>query len=216
MMLGSLWCLVTVMPVLLTALFTSMADVGDPNTGANAAPTTVATSVKPPSPEKAKPPSTGKSSPTKTPTTKAAPKPKPVVPALAPTDCARATGAEVAKVLGRKVQPITVRTGCAWGTRLDDPSTTLVLIRLSEDHSASDTELETSVRQRRVVYGRGHDPNYRPATALWVAKAQPIGTGGGSVKAQADTYVGISTTMLGLTDDQARRKALAIAAALTN
>ena len=35
MMLASLWFLVTVMPVLLTALFTSLADVGEPKRGSN-------------------------------------------------------------------------------------------------------------------------------------------------------------------------------------
>ncbi len=49
-----------------------------------------------------------------------------------------------------------------------------------------------------------------------MATGQPISTGGGRVKALADTYIVISTTKLGLTDDQARRKALAIAAALNN
>ena len=212
MMLASLWFLVTVMPVLLTALFTSLADVGEPN----AAPTTVAPSAKPSSAPKAKPSTTGKASPTKAPAPKATPKPTPVVPALAPTDCARATGAEVAKVLGRKVQPVAVSAGCAWGTRLDDPSTVLVTIRMSLSGSVYESKFQTSVKQRRVVYGTAYGPGYRPATALWVATGQPISTGRGHVKALADTHIVVSTTELGLTDDQARRKALAIAAALNN
>lgn len=216
MMLASLWFLVTVMPALLTALFTSLVDVGEPNAGTSAAPTTVGPSPKPSSGAKTKPPTTGKASPTKAPAAKAAPKPKPVVPALAPTDCARATDAEVAKVLGRKVQPVVVSGGCAWGTRLDDPSTVVVNIRMSADHHSYDTQLEASVKQRRVVYGTAYGPHYRPATALWVATGQPISTGRGYVKALADTHIVVSTTELGLTDDQARRKALAVAAALNN
>ena len=49
-----------------------------------------------------------------------------------------------------------------------------------------------------------------------MATGQPISTGGGRVKALADTHIVISATELGLTDDQARRKAFAIAAALNN
>lgn len=212
LMLVSLGLFVTVVPAIITSVLESLATAAEPNTSAEAVPTTAVPAPK--QSGKATSTSSPKTTVTKAPAVK--PKPKPVAPALAPTDCARATGAEVAKVLGRKVQPISVRTGCAWGTRLDDPSTTLVLIRLSESHSAFDSEFVTSVSQRRVVYGRGHDPDYRPATALWVATGQPISTGRGHVKALADTYVGISTTMLGLTDDQARRKALAVAAALNN
>ena len=109
-----------------------------------------------------------------------------------------------------------VSSGCAWGTRLDDPSTVLVTIRMSADHSSYGTQLETSVKQRRVVYGTAYGPRYRPGTALWVATSQPISTGSGHVKALADTHIVVSTTELGLTDDQARRKALAIAVALNN
>ncbi|MDF2143830.1 nuclease-related domain-containing protein [Knoellia sp. p5-6-4] len=216
MMLGSLWFLVTVMPVLLTALFTSLTEVGEPNAApTTVAPTPLAPSAKPSSAAKAKPPTTAKASPTKAPA-KAPPKPKPVVPALAPTDCARATGAEVAKVLGRRVQPVMVSSGCAWGTRLDDASTVLVGIRMSADHKRWDSQLVTSEKQRRVVYGTAYDSSFKPATALWVATGQPIATAKGHVRASADTHVVVSTTMLGLTDDQARRKALAIAAALNN
>ncbi|MDF2092568.1 NERD domain-containing protein [Knoellia sp. 3-2P3] len=215
MMLASLWFLVTVMPVLLTALLTSLVDVGDPNAApTNVAPTPVAPSAKPSGAAKAKPSPTGKASPTKAPVPKVTPRPTPVVPALPPTDCARATGAEVARVLGRTVQPVAVSAGCAWGTRLDDPSTVLVTIRMSLSGSVFDSKFQTSEKQRRVVFGTAYGPGYRPATALWVATGQPIGTGRGHVKAPADTHVVVSTTELGLTDDQARRKALAIAAAL--
>jgi hypothetical protein len=214
MMLGSLWFLVSVVPVLLTASFNSLADVGEPNTATSAVPTTAAPGAKPSSAAKPKPSTAAKASPTKTPAQKVAPKPKPVVPALAPTDCARATGAEVAKVLGRKVQPIAVSTGCAWGTRLDDPSTVLVTIRMSLSGSVYESKFQTSEKQQRVVYGTAYDSNFKPATALWVATGQPVSTGKGYVKAAADTHVVVSTSKLGLTDDQARRKALAIAVAL--
>ena len=214
MMLVSLGLFVTVVPSLVTALVGSLATAADPSPGSSPASTAVAPAPKPTTATVTAP--APKATSNKAPATEPKPNPKPAAPALAPTDCARATGAEVAKVLGRKVQPITVRTGCAWGTRLDDPSTTLVLIRLSDAHAASDLELVTSARQQRVVYGRGYDPGYRPVTTLWVAKGQPLSTVNGHVKAQADTYVGISTTMLGLTDDMARRRALAIAAALNN
>jgi hypothetical protein len=216
MMLGSLWFLVAVMPALLTALFTSLADVGAPNSGTATAPPTAAPSTNSPSTAKAKASPSGKAALTKVPAAKAAPKPKPVVPALPPTDCARATGGEIAKVLGRKVQPVMVSSGCAWGTRLDDPSTILVSIRMSAGHKSWDSQLVTSEKQRRVVYGAAYDSSFKPATALWVATGQPVGTAGGHVKALADTHIVVSTSKLGLTDDQARRKALAIAAALNN
>lgn len=220
MMAASLWFLLTVAPALLTGLFTSLADVGEPPAGDTPAATATATAAKPGAKTTAKSPSKGTATPTKATTVKTTPKPKPapkpVVPALAPTDCARATAAEVGKVLGRSVKPVVSARGCAWGTRLDDPSTVLVSITLSADHDSWDTQLQTSAKQRRVVYGTAYGPGYRPGTALWVATGQPIPTGKGRVKALADTHIVISTTELGLTDDQARRKALAIAAALTN
>ena len=222
MMAASLWFLLTVAPALLTALFTSLADVGEPPVGDSPAVTATATAATPGAKTTAKTPMKSKAKPSTAPAAKASTKPKttttpkPVVAALAPTDCARATGAEVAKVLGRKVQPVFVSSGCAWGTRLDDSSTVLVTIRMSADHNSFDTQLEASLKQRRVVYGTAYGPAYRPATALWVATGQPISTGRGHAKALADTHIVISTTELGLTDDQARRKALAIAAALDN
>jgi hypothetical protein len=194
-------------------MFDSLATVGAPSVGS-----TPTSTVSPGPALKATGKATAKASskraPTKVPAAK--PQPKPAVPVLAPTDCARATGAEVAKVLGHKVQPVVVSGGCAWGTRLDDPSTVVVSIQMSADHKSWDTQLEASVKQQRVVYGTAYGPRYRPATALWVATGQPISTGGGRVKALADTHIVISTTELGLTDDQARRKVLAIAAALNN
>lgn len=215
-MVVSLWFLMAVMPVVLTSLFTSLADVGEPSLGATPTATAPPSAGKSGVKTTAKTPSISKTTPTKRTAAKSTPKPRPVVPAFAPTDCASATAGEVAKVLGRTVHPIAVATGCAWGTRIDDESTTLVSIRLYPRGGVYDLKFETSVRQRRVVYGTAYGPSYRPATALWVATGQPIATGKGQVKALADTHIVISTTELGLTDDQARRKALAIAAALTN
>jgi hypothetical protein len=75
-------------------------------------------------------------------------------------------------------------------------------------------QLVTSVTQRRVVYGTAQDPHGRPATALWVAAGEPVGTGAGLVTALADTHVVVSTTMLNVSDDRARAMALAIAEAV--
>lgn len=144
-------------------------------------------------------------------TTKAVPKPK-SAPA-GPPDCANASAAEIAKVIGRKVQPIAVPHGCAWGTRLDDASTTLVTIRMSAGHAAYDMQLVTSEKQKRVVYGTGYDERFRPATQLWVASGQLITKGKSGVKARADTQVVVATTALNVSDDRGRQMARAIAAA---
>src|SRR5690348_3927153 len=61
---------------------------------------------------------------------------------LAPT--ATGTAASVSAALKRPVQPIVTTLACAWGTRLDDRSTMLVLIQMSASHAAYDTQLETS------------------------------------------------------------------------
>ena len=132
---------------------------------------------------------------------------------VGPPDCANASAAEVAKILGRKVQPIAVYSGCAWGTRLDDASTTLVTIRLPADQAIYRTQLTTSVKQKRVVFGGAPDANFRPATALWVATGQPITKGKSGIKARADTHVVVSRSALNISDDRARQLALAIAAA---
>lgn len=211
MMVVSFSLLMAVIPPLLTAGVNSLADTADPDSGSGA-PTSPAPTPKP----STKP--TAKASP-KVKTTKAPmpkPQPKPPAPALAPMDCARVTGPEVAKILGRRVQPIAVRTGCAWGTRLDDASTTLVSISMSAGHAVYDSQFQTSVMQRRVVYGTAYGPNYRPATALWVATGQPIRVGNRRTAALADTHVIVSSHELGLTDDQARARALSIAMAAFN
>ena len=130
------------------------------------------------------------------------------------TDCTSLTQAQLTSILGRTVKPVATSSGCAWGTRLDDPTTVVVSIRTSARHAAYDMQLVTSVTQRRVVYGTAYDPHGRPATALWVAAGEPVGTGAGLVTALADTHVVVSTTMLKVTDDRARAMALAIAEAV--
>ena len=185
--------LVTVVPPLLTAGLNRMTSTPGAPTPS---PTVPGTSTQ-------NSPHTGKAG--------ASPSKTPVPPR--PPDCATATAGQVAKIIGRTVQPIATSSGCAWGTRLDDSSTTLVTIRLSADHAAYDTQLVTSVKQRRVVYGSAVDAHFRPATALWVATGQPITKGKAGVKARADTQVVVARTTLNVSDDRARSMALAIAAA---
>jgi hypothetical protein len=151
----------------------------------------------PPTLAKALPPSLGKA--------------LPLGPSVAPPDCNRVTAAAVTSAIGRQVQPVATSSGCAWGSRLDDPSTTLVTIELSASHAAYETQLETSARQHRVVYGAGLDTRFRPATALWVATGEPIGQGANRVTARADTHVVVATTGLRVSDDRARAMALSIA-----
>jgi hypothetical protein len=146
-------------------------------------------------------------------TGKAAASPSKTPAAPGPPNCATATAGQIAKIVGRKVQPIATSSGCAWGTRLDDSWTTLVTIRMPAGHAAYETQLVTSVHQRRVVYGLAVDAHFRPATALWVATGRPITKGNAGVKARADTYVVVARTALNVSDDRARSMALAIAAA---
>ena len=132
---------------------------------------------------------------------------------LGPPDCSDATAAEISSILRRTVKPIVTSRGCAWGTRLDDPTTQLVGIVMKSDHDAHEIELATSVKQRRVVYGGGVDTSYRPATTASVASGQWITRGAKPVRARADTVVVVATTKLGIMDDKARAMAVAIAAA---
>jgi hypothetical protein len=132
---------------------------------------------------------------------------------LGPPDCSDATAAEIRAIIQRPVKPIATRQGCAWGTRLDDATTELVSIVLTEDHAAYDLELTTSVKQKRVVYGGAFDTTYRPATKASVASGQWIVRGAKPVRARADTVVVVATTKLGVSDEEARAMAVAIAAA---
>ena len=136
-----------------------------------------------------------------------------VVKPLGPPDCAHASAAEIKAIIHRSVQPVVTSSGCAWGTRLDDSSTVLVTIVLTADHGSWDTNLTTSVRQHRVVFGSSYDTSYRPATQASVATGQPIIRGAKPVRARADTVVVVATTKLGVSDDTARQMAVRIAAA---
>lgn len=158
------------------------------------------------------------SAPSGTPVSRSAatrsPASKPKAPvAAAPPDCSTATGPQIAKIVGRKVHPVAVSGGCVWGARLDDPSTALVTITMSASHAAYDTQLVTSVKQHRAVYASTLDSHFRAATAVWVATGQPITKGKSGVTARADTKVVVARTALAVSDDTARRMALAIAAA---
>ena len=138
----------------------------------------------------------------------------PVLPGSHPgPDCANASAAEIKAIIKRTVKPVAVSRGCAWGTRLDDQSTLLVTIVLSDGHTASDTPLVTSAKQRRVVFGSALDSSSRPATKASVAAGQPIVRGAKPVRARADTEVVVATQKLGVSDDRARQMAVAIAAA---
>lgn len=139
-------------------------------------------------------------------------KPVPVRP-LGPPDCANASAAEIKAIIHRTVQPVVTSRGCAWGTRLDDPSTLLVTIVMTADHDSWDRNLTTSVNQKRVVFSGSLDSTYRPATQASVATGQPIIRGARPVSARADTVVVVATTKLGISDDRAREMAVKIAAA---
>ncbi|WP_457253116.1 nuclease-related domain-containing protein [Pedococcus sp. P5_B7] len=135
---------------------------------------------------------------------------------LGPPDCSDATAAEIKSIIHRTVRPIATRQGCAWGTRLDDATTELVSIVMTDDRAAYDVELATSVKQKRVVFGGAYDSTYRPATKASVASGQWIIRGAKPVRARADTVVVVATTKLGVSDDKARAMAVAIAAAASS
>lgn len=128
-------------------------------------------------------------------------------------DCNRLTPTEIGTMIGRTVQPIATASGCAWGTRLDDPTTVLVTVNLSGGQAGSATQLAASAAQHRVVYGTAVDLAQRPATGLWVADGQPVGSGVEALTARADTEVVVSRAALGISDEAARTMALAVAQA---
>ena len=144
---------------------------------------------------------------------RAAPSTPAKVRPLGPPDCANASAAEIKAIIHRSVQPVVTGSGCAWGTRLDDPSTMLATIVMTADHDSWDRNLTTSVSQKRVVFSSSYDTSYRPATQASVATGQPIIGGTKPVRARADTVVVVATTKLGVSDDIARQMAVRIAAA---
>ena len=199
--LVTFWALLAYLPPVLTALVEAMVTpASSGRTSGLQGPTEIA------SPEST-PAARAKATTTKSATTAVPKPPRPVV-------CSSASRTQVSKIVGRPVQPVAVRTGCAWGTRLDDPATTVVTISVSTEHTAYDYELEASRTQRRVVYGSRLDAAYRPGTALWVATGQPIKHSKSTSLARADTQVMVSREALGVSDDRARAMALAIAAAV--
>ena len=125
--------------------------------------------------------------------------------------CSSIPAEQISAVIRRKVMPVSTAGACAWGTRLDDPSTVLVTVRTSPGHVPYETELQTSVQQQRVVYGMGFNPWYTAGTGLWVATDQPIGQGRSRVLAVADTNVVVCGDQLKVSDNKARAMALAIA-----
>lgn len=188
-----------------------MGESADGGTAIAGPPTTPSAGVPPATgPGGARRPSASTSKAKKPVTTRTAALPVPVI--TGPPDCSDATATEVKKIIHRTVKPVATRQGCAWGTRLDDPSTVLVSIVMTEDHSAFDLELTTSVKQKRVVFGGASDATYRPATKASVAAGQWITRDPVPLRARADTVVVVATTKLGISDDEARAMAVAIAA----
>ncbi len=133
----------------------------------------------------------------------------PVTP-LGPPDCANASAAEIKAIIHRSVKPVVTSRGCVWGTRLDDGSTALVNITVSPGHDTWDSAMTTSVKQKRVVFGSSYSGVPGIGTMASVAAGQPITRG---VRARADIVVVVATRQLGVSDDQARQMAVAIAAA---
>jgi len=134
--------------------------------------------------------------------------------ALASQPCAQLTTGAVSKIVGRNVHPIAVHNGCAWGTRLDDPSTTVVEVRTQDGFAQTETNYVTFAAQKRVVYGSASDAVYRPATGLWVTAGQTITGGKKPLVARTETHIVVSKAGLKVSDDKARTMALAVAAAV--
>lgn len=136
-------------------------------------------------------------------------------PAAQPVSrCSGLSAEQVGKIVGRTVHPVATRTGCSWGSRLDDPSTVKLTLQTQDEHRPTDFQFVASASQRRVVYGAAYDSNYRPATALWVATGQPIVGKQTTVTARTNTHVVVSTNDLKITDERARWMARAIAMAV--
>ncbi|WP_344190491.1 nuclease-related domain-containing protein [Pedococcus aerophilus] len=196
------------LPAILTAGVESLATAGQPSTAAGSpSPTTAAAAAKPVDLKKS--PTKGAAAKKAATPTKSKARPKP----LGPPDCADASAAEIKAIIKRSVKPVVTSQGCAWGTRLDDPSTVLVTITMAAEHNSWDTNLSTSVRQKRVVFSSGYDSSYRSATTASVATGQPMIKGVKPVRARADTVVKVASEALGVSDDRARQMAVAIAAA---
>jgi hypothetical protein len=202
-MLGALAFAVKVVPAfVLGGIIEAASSAGAPSAtpaapSPSASPSTSPTSAK-------KPTAAPKTSP------KARATPTPV--ALPVSRCAGLTAAQIGKIVGRQVQPIATQGSCAWGTRLDDPATTLVMLQTKAEPAAYETNFSISASQRRTVYGMAY-LHYRPGTGLWVAAGQPIGVGTRPTTARIATHVLVSSDKLNVSDDRARALATSIAAA---
>ncbi|KGN30524.1 hypothetical protein N802_06825 [Knoellia sinensis KCTC 19936] len=137
--------------------------------------------------------------------------PPPAPSKTAVSTCGNLTAAQVGKIVRRTVKPVAVSGSCAWGTRLDDPDTILVTLQTAE-RAALGSKFDTSAAQRRTVFGSAY-VNWKPATGLWVAVGQPIGTGKRPFVATRATHVAIATQELKVSDDRARAMATSIAVA---
>ena len=98
-----------------------------------------------------------------------------------------------------------------WGSRLDDPTTSVVSLQTQTEFRPHESQFVTSASQRRVVYGMTYDNKFHRATALWVASGQPIVGKQTTVTARMNTQVIVSTEDLNTTDERARWMARAIA-----
>ncbi|KGN41821.1 hypothetical protein N801_04645 [Knoellia aerolata DSM 18566] len=202
-MVGSVALVVKVLPGFVLGGIADAASTGD-----GGAPSITSSASSSPA---AVPRSSAKPTPAPTPKRRATATPAVAMPV---SRCAGLTAAQVTKILGRTVQPVAANQGCSWGTRLDDPKTTLVSLLTKTEHRSYESKFVTSVNQRRVVFGASLDSNFQQATALWVATGQPLSVGKRLVLARMDTHVVVSTETLGTTDEKARRIALAMATAV--
>ncbi|WP_082552822.1 nuclease-related domain-containing protein [Phycicoccus sp. Root101] len=199
------------LPAILTAGVERLAGSGNPP-AATAGPAGTAPDASVATAKSSQPKATKPGAATPKPAKPSSSKPKAAPKPLGPPDCADASAAEVKAVIHRTVHPVVTSQGCAWGTRLDDPSTVLVTINVFSSHEAWDTNLATSAKQKRVVFSGGYDAAYRPATTVTVAAGQPILQGSKPVRARSDIVVKVATDKLGISDDRARAMAVAIAA----
>ncbi len=146
----------------------------------------------------------------------------PLAQQAAALDCRAVTGAQIASVLGRPVEPVATETGCAWGSRLENPPTVLVRVRTYAVGEGDDAGFRTSRERHGVAYGTAPGPTSSAATALRVAGGEPMSVPGGEptrvgaapATARGDIEVVLSDTILGIPDAEARVMALAIARAV--
>ena len=98
-----------------------------------------------------------------------------------------------------------------WGSRLDDPTNSVVSLQTPAENWAHASQFVTSTSQRRVVYGTAYDNKFHRATVLWVAAGQPIVGKQTTMTARMNMHVIVSTEDLNSTDEKGRWMARAIA-----